>query len=98
MSKYSNIQVRVPSRSLFATDSVQVLLSGLVVTDNKLLLLSEKGELVVAEATAEAYRPLTHAQILTGRCWTTPVLSRGLLYARNAAGDVVCLDARTKLR
>jgi hypothetical protein len=69
-----------------------------MVADNKLLLLSEKGELVVAEATAEAYRPLVQAQILTGRCWTTPVLSRGLIYARNAAGDIVCLDARPKSR
>jgi len=68
----------------------------LIVADNKLLLLSEKGELVVAEATAEAYRPLAQAQILTGRCWTTPVLSHGLIYARNAAGDIVCLDARPK--
>ena len=68
----------------------------LILADSKLLLLSEKGELVVAEATAEAYRPLAQVQILTGRCWSTPVLSRGLLYARNAAGDVVCLDARLK--
>ena len=70
----------------------------LIEADNKLLLLSEKGLFVVAEATSAAYRPLAQAEILAGRCWTTPVLSRGLIYARNAAGDVVCLDARPKTR
>jgi outer membrane protein assembly factor BamB len=68
----------------------------LILADNTLLLLSEKGKLVVAEASAEAYRPLAQAQLLAGRCWSMPVLSHGLIYARNAAGDVVCLDARTK--
>jgi outer membrane protein assembly factor BamB len=68
------------------------------VADNKLLLLCEKGRLVVAEATPEAYRPLAQTQVLTGRCWSAPVLSHGLIYARNAAGDVLCLDARPKAR
>lgn len=70
----------------------------LILADNKLLLLCEKGKVVVAEASAEAYRPLAQAQLLAGRCWTTPVLSHGLIYARNAAGDVVCMDMRTKTR
>ena len=70
----------------------------LIVADGKLLLLCERGNVVVAEATPEAYRPLAQAQILAGRCWTTPVLSHGLIYARNAAGEVVCLDARQRSR
>ncbi len=64
----------------------------LIVADGKLVLLSESGRLVVAEATSREYRPLAQAKILSGRCWTTPVLSGGLIFARNAAGDVVCLD------
>lgn len=64
----------------------------LVVAGGKLLLLSETGKLVIAEATDRDYRPLAQAQILEGRCWTTPVLSGGLIFARNAEGDVVCLD------
>ena len=66
----------------------------LILADGKLVLLSETGRLVVAEAKSSAYRPVAHAQILEGRCWTTPVLSDGLLFARNAAGDVVCLSLR----
>jgi len=68
----------------------------LIVADGKLVLLSENGRLAVAEAAPQAYRPLAQAQILSGRCWTAPALSRGLLYARNAQGEVVCLDLRQK--
>jgi outer membrane protein assembly factor BamB len=63
-----------------------------ILAGGKLLLLSETGKLVVAEPTAEAYQPLAEAKVLTGRCWTTPVLSNGRLYVRNAAGEVVCLN------
>lgn len=64
----------------------------LSLADGKLVLLSETGRLVVAEASSSEYRPLARAQILEGRCWSTPVLSDGLLFVRNATGDVVCLD------
>lgn len=66
----------------------------LIVAGGRLVLLSETGKLVIAEANAKEYQPLAQAQILVGRCWTTPVLSRGLLLARNSSGDVVCLDLR----
>jgi len=66
----------------------------LVLADGKLVILSDAGKLVVAEATSEAWKPLAEAPILTGRCWSVPVLSGGRLYARNAAGDMVCVDLR----
>ena len=67
----------------------------LVLAAGKLVLLGETGKLVVAEATEQDYKPLAQAQILDGRCWTTPVLAGGCIYARNAAGQVVSLDVRT---
>jgi outer membrane protein assembly factor BamB len=60
--------------------------------DGKLIVLSEKGELLVAPADPAAFKPLARAQILGGKCWTTPVLANGSIYARNAAGDMVCVD------
>ena len=38
--------------------------------------------------------PLARAQVLGGKCWTTPVLAHGRIYCRNAKGTVVCLDVR----
>ena len=67
----------------------------LTLAAGKLVLLGETGKLVVAEATEQDYKPLAQAQILDGRCWTTPVLSGGCIYARNAAGQVISLDLRT---
>lgn len=60
----------------------------------RLIVLTEKGELVVGPASPEGFRPSARAKILEGKCWTVPVLSGGRIYARNAAGDVVCLDVR----
>jgi outer membrane protein assembly factor BamB len=61
---------------------------------NKLIILSEKGELVIADANPNAFAPISRAQILGGKCWTIPVLANGLLYARNWKGDLVCVDLR----
>lgn len=64
----------------------------LMLADGKLIVLSEKGELLVAAASPEAFKPISRAQILGGKCWSAPVLANGKIYARNAAGDVVCVD------
>ena len=68
----------------------------LMVADGKLVGLSEKGELIIAEATPAAFTPISRAQVLKGKCWTTPVLSNGHIYCRNAVGDVVCVDVSGK--
>lgn len=64
----------------------------LSMADGKLIVLSERGILMVADASPEGFKPISRAQVLSGKCWTTPVLSNGKIYCRNAAGDVVCLD------
>jgi outer membrane protein assembly factor BamB len=66
----------------------------LMLADGTLIILSERGKLVTAKASPEKYEELSSAQILTGKCWTVPVLSNGRIYARNAAGDLVCVDVR----
>jgi len=68
----------------------------LMVADGKLVALSEKGELIIADPTPAAFKPISRAQVLTGKCWTTPLLSNGHIYCRNAVGDVVCLDVSGK--
>ncbi len=68
----------------------------LIAADGKLLILSDSGELVVAEASPESFRPLARARILEGKCWTAPVLANGRLYARNADGRTVCIDLRAE--
>jgi outer membrane protein assembly factor BamB len=71
-------------------------MGSLIMADGKLIYLTQDGELVIAEATPEKYQELAKAQILTGKCWTVPVLAEGRIYARNAAGDLVCVNVKAK--
>jgi outer membrane protein assembly factor BamB len=64
----------------------------LMIADGKMIILGEKGKLVIAEASPTGYKELASAEILTGKCWTVPVLANGRIYARNAAGQLVCVD------
>ena len=63
----------------------------LMIADGHLLVLSEKGDLVVAAASPDGFEERSRATILSGRCWTVPVLSGGHVFARNASGNLVCV-------
>jgi outer membrane protein assembly factor BamB len=69
---------------------------GLIAADGKQIVLTERGELVLAAATADKYRELARTQVLRGTCWTQPALANGLLYCRSHEGELVCLDMRAK--
>lgn len=66
----------------------------LIATGSRLIVLSESGELVVAEASPTAFKQLAKASVLEGKCWTAPTLANGQVYCRSADGDVVCVDLR----
>lgn len=66
----------------------------LMVADGKLIVLGEKGDLVIADAIPDKYSELANAKVLGGLCWTVPVLSNGKIFCRNHEGDLVCLDVR----
>jgi hypothetical protein len=65
-----------------------------MIADGKLIVMGEKGNLVIAAASPSGYEPLSSANILTGKCWTVPVLANGRIYTRNAKGDLICVDVR----
>jgi outer membrane protein assembly factor BamB len=60
---------------------------------DRLVLIRESGELVIAAATPEAYRPLAKAQLLPGVVRAFPALSDGFLYVRNEQ-TLACFDLR----
>jgi outer membrane protein assembly factor BamB len=65
---------------------------GVIAADGKLIVLSSRGELIVAPASSEKFEPIARAQVLGGKCWTVPVLANARVYCRNAAGDLICVD------
>jgi len=61
----------------------------LILADDKLLVLSDRGKLLLVEASTEGYEERGSVQALEGRCWTAPSLSHGRLYLRNDKEMVV---------
>ena len=68
----------------------------LMVADGKLIVLCGDGKLICAEALPEKFEQLACAKVLSGTCWTYPVLVGGRIYCRNHAGKLVCLDVGSK--
>ncbi|MHC4638582.1 MAG: PQQ-binding-like beta-propeller repeat protein [Planctomycetota bacterium] len=66
----------------------------LMIADKKLIILSDNGLLVTANATHQKFDKISEAKILNGKCWTVPVLSGGRIYARGNLGQLVCIDVR----
>ena len=65
-----------------------VLLAG-----QKLLIVHERGELVLAQATPVAFRPLARAQVLSGVVRAFPALADGVLFLRNS-DTLLALDLK----
>jgi len=64
----------------------------LMAADGKLIVMTAKGELIIAKADPTKFDPISRTQVLKGRCWTAPVLANGRIYVRNAAGQMACLS------
>ncbi|MCB9767193.1 MAG: PQQ-binding-like beta-propeller repeat protein [Candidatus Omnitrophica bacterium] len=58
---------------------------------NQLLALSDRGEIVVIDPNPESYKELARVDVLDGKCWSTPILANGKIYARSTT-EAVCLD------
>jgi len=64
----------------------------LMIADAKIIALSDKGVLVIADASPNGYNEISRAKVLDGLCWTVPVLSNGKIFARSHPGSLICLD------
>lgn len=59
--------------------------ASVLAADGKLILLNDRGTLLLARSTPEGYDELARTDLFgdEGLCWTPPTLSRGRLYVRN---------------
>jgi outer membrane protein assembly factor BamB len=61
----------------------------------RLIILSDRGVLVVADVSPDGYRELARAEVLSNPesvCWTVPVIANGRIYCRNSHGNVVSVN------
>lgn len=68
----------------------------LIMADGKLIILSERGELLVANPSPAGFKPISRAQVVGGKCWSAPTLANGKIYVRTGPGDLVCVDVSGK--
>lgn len=65
-----------------------------LVVGGKLLVLSESGELILAQPDPKEFKQLGRAQVNRKPCWAPPAFANGLLYTRNNDGKAACFDLR----
>jgi outer membrane protein assembly factor BamB len=63
----------------------------LVVAGNHLVVLSDAGEIALAETSRTTLSVLRRQQVLAGRTWTPPSVAEGRIYLRNAE-EIVALE------
>jgi outer membrane protein assembly factor BamB len=73
---------------------------GTILVDKALMILSEKGDLVLVEPTPSAYSEKARWTVFqnydpdANKCWNVPTVSDGMVYLRSTA-EAACLDLST---
>jgi len=63
----------------------------LIISDNKLVILTDRGKLVLAETNTEKFVQLAKAKVISGLTWTSPTIADGKLYIRSRK-EIACYD------
>ena len=69
--------------------------TAIILAGDRLLVLTERGELVLAPASPDGFQSEARARILDGIVRAHPALAAGKLYARDGK-KLVCLDLTEK--
>ncbi len=64
-----------------------------ILAGDTLVALSDDGHLVAANADPGGYSEIGRAKIIDGKCWSTPALADGFVYARSTK-EAVCVQLR----
>jgi len=67
----------------------------LILVDGHLLVLGDQGQLVLVEPSPSGSKEVARAKVLDGKCWSTPVVSNGRMYARSVK-EGACFDVSAK--
>lgn len=61
---------------------------------NRLIVLTESGELRIGPASPEGFKPAVRLQVVGPKCWAAPVLANGLVYCRSSTGEVAAVAVK----
>jgi outer membrane protein assembly factor BamB len=62
-----------------------------ILVGDKLIVLSDAGEVVIASARPDRYEEIARAKVLDGKCWSTPAYADGRIYVRSTE-EAVCIQ------
>ena len=72
-------------------------MASLMIADGKLIIMADGGSVAVADAVPGKFKAISQAKVLSGSCWTMPVLAGGKIYCRNNhKGQLICLDVKAE--
>ncbi len=66
-----------------------------ILVGDRLVALAEDGNLVIVEATPDAYREIARTKAFNDKCWTTPAFADGKIYVRSISQGI-CYDVSQK--
>ena len=64
-----------------------------ILVGEHIVALSDKGEVALVKATPQRYEEVSRADVLDGKCWSSPAFAGGRIYVRSTE-EGVCLDVR----
>jgi len=66
-----------------------------ILVGSRLVALAEDGNLVIVEATPDAYKEVARTRAFRDKCWSTPAFADGKIYVRSISQGI-CFDASEK--
>lgn len=67
-------------------------IGSVIVAGGKLIVLTDQGEVILADASPAGYHELGRLQPLSKQAWPAPAFSDKRLFVKNNAGTLLCLD------
>ncbi len=84
--------VRLSDGELMWSEAIGNAISTTILVDGKLIILSDTGELILANPSPDDFDEIGRIQVLPKTCWAAPAFAHGKIYVRNNDGRAVCLD------
>jgi outer membrane protein assembly factor BamB len=67
-----------------------------ILANDTVLALTDAGELVTVATDPTQYKEISRAKVVTGKCWSSPVVAKGRIYVRSTK-EGACFDAAPKM-
>ena len=69
-----------------------------ILVDGHLVIAAKQGQLVVADATADGYKPKASLDLFSNLLWTPPSFAEGRIFARDSYEEIAAVDVISRDR